>query len=233
MGNKIVGERICKLLIKLGWSNSEFSRRLYGNSNSGNRSKISKWLNAESNPEDTEIPKIAEVLGCSEAYLLGLDETISADNATINKVTGLLDGAIEGLKKLKQQIEEYANCNDPMLQSMYAIYENGFSYTDVISHIIGDVKLWETILYETERVITWHSSDDYRIRFEQLLNEDGSNTKFPSQIEIKEISNQIISKAISKSFNTYISDKLKELNIDELTASEHEQKLITNISKKK
>jgi len=40
-----------------------------------------------------------------------------------------------------------------MLQSMYAIYENGFTYTDVISHIIGDVKLWESILYETERVM--------------------------------------------------------------------------------
>ena len=231
MGNKIIGERICKLLIKLGWSNSEFSRRLYGNSNSGNRSKISKWLNGESNPEDTEIPRIAKVLGCSEAYLLGIDETISADNATINKVTGLLDEAIDGLKKLKNEIEGYANCNDPMLQSMYAIYENGFNYTDVVSHIIGDVKLWEAILYETERVMAWHTSENYRFRFEELLNEDSSNTRFPSQIEIKEISNMIISKAFSKSFNEYVSKKLKELNVDELTASEHEMKLFQELKK--
>jgi len=63
------------------------------------------------------------------------------------------------------------------------------------------------------------------------LNEDSSNTKFPSQIEIKEISNMIISKAISKSFNEYVSKKLKELNVDELTTSEHEMKSFQELKK--
>lgn len=173
--------------------------------------------------------KSQKFYGCTEAYLLGLEETISADNATINKATGLLDEGIEGLKKLKKQLEEYANCDDPMLQSMSTLYEHGFNYTDVVSYIIGDVTLWETILYETERIMSWHTSENYRNRFELLLNEEESGCKYPAQVEVKDISNQIISKAISKSFNEYISKKLKELKIEELTAEEHELKSFENL----
>ncbi len=211
---------------------------------------VLKLQNGETSKVLQKMMKFLELqkyYGCTKEYLLGLEETISADNASINNVTGLLDEAINGLKTLKQQIEEYShckkcetpdncnNCKYDMLKSIDLMYEGGFSYTDVISHIIGDVNLWEIILYEAERVMAWHISDDYRYRFEEILNEygDGSGNKLPSKIEIKEISKINISNAISKSFNEYISKKLKELKVDELTISEHEMKFVTKFRNNK
>jgi len=99
---KIICERIFKRMSELNISDAELARKLYNDSNK--RSTVNRWTNGKSAPRKSMIPKIAKVLNCSESYLLGLEENISANNATINKVTGLLDEAIEGLKKLKNEI---------------------------------------------------------------------------------------------------------------------------------
>jgi len=104
---------------------------------------------------------------------------------------------------------------------------------DIISNIIADTELWRIILYEAERVVNWYKDDYYRSSFELLLNEEESGYKYPVQIEIKDISNQIISKAISKSFNKYISKKLKEIKIEELTADEYNMKTLKKLKNKK
>lgn len=238
---KITCERIVKRMTELNMSDVDLARKLGKGSNK--RSTVNRWTNGKSAPRKSMIPELAKILNCTENYLLGIDETISADNATINKITGLLDEAIEGLNKLKNQIEDYAhcrncktpdncdNCEYDRLRALYTIYENGFNYTDVISYIIGDINLWETILYEAEKTMTWHLSENYRYRFEDLLNEDGNGNRLPAEIEQKEISNLIISKAISESFNNYISKKLKELNVEELTATEHEIKSLQELKK--
>ena len=62
MINKIICQRIYDQTMKLGWSSADFSKALYGNANSSNRSKTNKWMNGKSVPKETEIPKIAEVL---------------------------------------------------------------------------------------------------------------------------------------------------------------------------
>ena len=71
--------------------------------------------------------------------------------------------------------------------------------------------------------------------FETLLNEDGEGSRLPlpNLIEPKDISNQIISRAVSKTFNNYISTKLNELHIKELSAEEHERLDFENFKKHK
>ena len=223
---------------KAGYNMTTFAREI-----GVNKSTVSDWCMGKYCPDDENLKKIVDTLNKFQVkngeelydipYFRGDFETKNIGNYEIFKQLGILDEGIEGLKNLKKQLEVYANCNDPMLQSMSATYENGFNYTDVVSHIIGDVNLWQTILYETERVMNWHLSENYRNRFELLLNEEESGCKYPAQIEVKDISNQIISKAISKSFNEYISDKLKKLNIEELTADEHTIKLFMNLKNNK
>lgn len=166
-----------------------------------------------------------KLYGVSEAYLLGGIDTKYIGNKDICNRIAILDNAIHGLESLKKQQEEYLKCDDDRLKSMFSIYQNGFLYMDIVSYIIADTELWETILYETEKVMAWHKSDDYRYRFEQLLNEDGECNRLPlaNQIELKEISSQIIAKAISKTFNNYISSKLKELHIKELSGEKHDE----------
>lgn len=171
--------------------------------------------------------------GVPKAYLLGGIDTKYIENKDIHDRIAILDNAIYGLEKLKKQQEEYLKCDDDKLKSLYGIYQHGFSYMDIVSYIIADTELWETILYEAENVMAWHTSDNYRCRFEELLNEDGEGNKLPNQIEPKDISNQIIAKAISKSFNSYISTKLNELHIKELTAEEHEGEKYKQLKNKK
>lgn len=104
---------------------------------------------------------------------------------------------------------------------------------DIVSYIIGDTNLWRTVLYEAERVMSWHINENYRNRFELLLNEEESGYKYPAQVEVKDISSQVISKAITKTFNEYISNKLKKLKVEELTADEHEMKMLSIINQNK
>lgn len=177
--------------------------------------------------------KSQKYYGVSEAYLLGGIDTKYIENIDICNRIAILDNAIHGLEKLKKQQEEYLKCDDDRLKSLYGIYQHGFSYMDIVSYIIADTELWETILYEAESVMAWHTSDNYRYKFEELLNEDGEGNRLPNQIEPKDISNQIIAKAISKSFNSYISTKLNELNIKELSAEEHESEKYKQLKNKK
>lgn len=220
----IICKRIKERMEELKLSDSEMSIKLYGNDKS--RSKVWKWRNGLNTPSPEEIPAIAKVLECTQAYLLGAEDTVIAENQAIHDRIGILDEAIKGLEELKKEQEGYLNCDDEMLKSTYLIYEQGFNYMDIVSHIIGNTDLWRTILYEAERVMSWHLNDNYRNRFELLLNEEGSGYKYPAQVEAKDISSQVIAKAVTKTFNEYISNKLKELKIKELTADEHELKML-------
>lgn len=113
--------------------------------------------------------------------------------------------------------------------------KNGYSYMDVVSYIISDEKLWLTILYEAERVMTFYSSDRYREKFNIDWNDDYWIPS-PNIIEIERISNSIIFEAISKSFNNYITNKLKEKGIEKLSYSDFQEKLLKkqmeNLTKK-
>lgn len=205
-----------------------------------NKSTVSDWCMNKYCPSEDNLKKIVDVLNKVQEetlydipYFRGDFESKNIENYEIFKSLGILDEAIDGLKKLKKQQEEYLKCDDDRLKSLYGIYQHGFSYMDIVSYIIADTELWETILYEAENVMAWHTSDNYRCRFEELLNEDGEGNKLPNQIEPKDISNQIIAKAISKSFNSYISTKLNELHIKELTAEEHEGEKYKQLKNKK
>lgn len=81
-------------------------------------------------------------------------------------------------------------------------------FADIVSFIISDINLWHTLINEASWLVHYKTNDDYRKTFEEYFN-DVNDVIAPTRIEYNEIVEKIIFKALIKSFNAYIEEKLK------------------------
>lgn len=82
-------------------------------------------------------------------------------------------------------------------------------FADIVSFIISDINLWHTLINEASWLVHYKTNGNYRETFEEYFN-DVNCVIAPTRIEYNEIVEKIISKALIRSFNNYINEKLKK-----------------------
>ena len=80
-------------------------------------------------------------------------------------------------------------------------------FADIVSSIIGDINLWHTLINGASSLICYKTNSNYKESFEEFFN-DINCVPAPTRIEYNEIIEKTISKALIKSFNNYIEEKL-------------------------
>lgn len=200
-----------------------------------NKSTVSSWCMGSYAPSEENLQKIVKVLNEGRMlenkplydipYFRGDIDQPNIESHFLYTTLGINNESIKTLKEVKSEQDFFKTNNSAKLQNEYLIYENGYTYSDVIDYIISDKEFLNTILYEAERVMTFYSSDIYREKFDIAWN-DNNFVPTPNIVEIERISNSIIYEAISKSFNNYITSKLKEKGIEKLSYSDFQEKLL-------
>lgn len=72
---QIVSANLKRLLSEWGWSQGDFARELFGDSNTAQRMKVSRWCSGDVLPSIAELYNIAEVANCSIDQLLEKTKT--------------------------------------------------------------------------------------------------------------------------------------------------------------
>lgn len=94
-----VNAYIRKRLDSLEWTAVDLRNSLQENGLSLSCEAVRQWISGYSQPKLESIPVIAKSLGCSIAFLFGVDELPDMDDSQIHRKTGLSQPALDWLRK--------------------------------------------------------------------------------------------------------------------------------------
>lgn len=187
------------------------------------RSAVANWRNKNIIPKNDVLVELASELGVTVSYLLGYTDIRNGNNESITEALGMDDKSIATYKKIKNS-HFYGSENDKRIKNNF-----GFTYIDISNYIASNSNLVYAFFNEANRVLEYNSDFNYYEKFNNLLNryeidadieanvESGTYGEMqlnnPYQVDITDISKQVLHRIIDDMFDKFIADKIKQNNL--------------------
>lgn len=213
---EVIGDNIKLLLLEKGMNKAQLARKL-----GYTKSMITGWCNGEHEPSSENQKKLANYFNVSVSYIRGETDIRNADNELICNNLSIDEEAKHSLEGNKNK-STYGKKDQTSIKNDF-----GISYEDISNFIIKDEQLKEIFYLESLRVLTYYTSSKFKGNFETFFNEielDLSReelektfgaTEFstPYKVSIETISKAVLQEKISRMFDEYIEQKMREKGI--------------------